>query len=47
MNECRLEPGMVVHIFSPSTQEAEEGDLSDFKASLVYKVSSSLVRAKQ
>jgi hypothetical protein len=37
---------VVVHAFNPSTQEAEAG-LSEFKASLVYKVSSRTTRATQ
>jgi hypothetical protein len=31
---------MVAHAFNPSTQEAEAGRISEFKTSLVYKVSS-------
>ena len=39
---------MVVHTFNPSTWEAETGRfLSEFKASLVYKVSSRTARAIQ
>ena len=38
---------MVVHAFNPSTWEAEAGRLSEFQASLVYKVSSRTVRAIQ
>ena len=33
-----LWPGVVVHAFSPSTWEAETGKISEFEASLVYKV---------
>lgn len=33
------------HIFIPSTQEAEVGDLNEFKASLAYKASSGPARA--
>ena len=36
---------MVVHTFSPSTQEAEAMDLCEFKASLVDIVSSRTARA--
>jgi hypothetical protein len=32
---------MVVHGFNPSTQEAEAGDLFEFEASLVYRMSCS------
>ena len=28
--------GVVVHIFNPSIQESETGDLCEFEASLVY-----------
>ena len=31
---------MVVHAFNPSTWEVEAGRISEFKASLVYRVSS-------
>ena len=41
---CRA---VVVHAFNPSTWEAEAGRLSEFQASLVYKVSSRTVRAIQ
>jgi hypothetical protein len=40
------EPGMVVHAFNPSTWEAE-AEISEFVASLVYKVSSRIARAIQ
>ena len=30
------EPGMVAHTFSPSTWEAEQADLWEFEASLLY-----------
>jgi hypothetical protein len=36
---------VVAHAFDPSTREAEEGRISEFKASLVYKVSSRTTRA--
>jgi hypothetical protein len=42
-----LSPGVVVHAFNPKTQEAEAGGLSEFEASLVYKVSSRTARAIQ
>ena len=39
---------MVVHTFNPSTWEAEAGRwISEFKASLVYRVSSRTARAIQ
>jgi hypothetical protein len=39
-------PGMVAHTFNPSTGEGEAGgSLSEFEASLVYKVSSSTAKA--
>jgi hypothetical protein len=37
---------MVAHAFNPSTQEAEAGG-SEFKASLVYRVSSRIARDTQ
>jgi hypothetical protein len=41
-------PGMVAHTFSPSTWEAGRGRwISEFEASLVYKVSSRTARAIQ
>jgi hypothetical protein len=41
------QPGVVAQAFDPSTREAEAGDFSEYKASLVYKVSSRTVRAIQ
>ena len=38
---------MVAHAFNPSTQEAEAREISEFEASLVYKVSSRTPRATQ
>jgi hypothetical protein len=38
---------VVTHAFEPSTQEAEAGWISEFEASLVYKVSSRTARAIQ
>jgi hypothetical protein len=38
---------MVVHAFNPSTQEGRSRQISEFEASLVYKVSSRTVRATQ
>jgi hypothetical protein len=38
---------VVVHAFNPSTWEAEAGGFSEFKASLVYRVSSRTARAIQ
>jgi hypothetical protein len=43
----RCKPGVVVHAFNPSTQEAEAGRFLMFEASLVYKVSSRTARAIQ
>jgi hypothetical protein len=40
-------PGVVAHAFNPSTWEAEAGRISEFKDSLVYKVSSRTARAIQ
>ena len=42
---CVLKVG--VHTFSASTGEAEAGETLEFKASLVYKVSSRTTRATQ
>jgi hypothetical protein len=39
-------PGVVAHAFNPSTWEAEAGRF-EFKASLVYKVSSGTARATE
>jgi hypothetical protein len=41
-----LKPDMVVHALNPSSREAEAGGF-EFKASLVYKVSSRTARAIQ
>jgi hypothetical protein len=41
---CRA---VVAHAFNPSTWEAEAGRFSEFKASLVYRVSSRTARATQ
>jgi hypothetical protein len=46
-NNKSLEPGVVAHAFNPSTREAEAGGISEFEASLVYKVSSRTARAIQ
>jgi hypothetical protein len=40
-------PGVVAHVFNPSTREAEAGRFLEFEASLVYKVSSRADRATQ
>jgi hypothetical protein len=37
---------MVAHVFDPSTREAEAGEF-EFKASLLYRVSSRTARATQ
>jgi hypothetical protein len=37
---------VVVHAFDPSTWEAEARQISEFEASLVYKVSSRTARAE-
>jgi hypothetical protein len=42
-----LRRAVVVHAFNPSTWEAEARQISEFKASLVYKVSSRTARAIQ
>jgi hypothetical protein len=42
------QPGVMAHAFNPSTWEAERGRrISEFEASLVYKVSSRTARAIQ
>jgi hypothetical protein len=38
---------VVAHTFNPSTREAEAGRISEFEASLVYRVSSRTARATQ
>jgi hypothetical protein len=38
-------PGMVAHFFNPSTRRGRGRWISEFKASLVYKVSSRTARA--
>jgi hypothetical protein len=45
--KAKTEPGVVAHAFNPSTREAEAGNISEFEASLVYKVSSRTARAIQ
>jgi hypothetical protein len=42
-----LHPGVVEHAFYPTTREEEAGRVSEFKASLVYRVSSRTARATQ
>ena len=44
-----LKPGVVAHTFNPSTQKAEGRcrQISEFEASLVYKVSSRTARSIQ
>jgi hypothetical protein len=41
------QPGMVAHAFNPSTWEARGRRISEFEASLVYRVSSRTTRATQ
>jgi hypothetical protein len=36
-----------VHAFNPSSRDAEAGDLCEFEASLVYRMSSRTARATQ
>jgi hypothetical protein len=44
----KKEPGVVTQVFNPSTREAEAGRrISEFGASLVYRVSSRIARATQ
>ena len=38
---------MLAHTFDPNTYEAEQTDICEFKASLIYKVSSRTARATQ
>ena len=40
-------PGMVAHTFNPSTWEGRGRQISEFEASLVYRVSSRTTRATQ
>ena len=42
-----MSQAVVVHAFNPSTWEAETGLISEFEASLVYRVSSKRARATQ
>jgi hypothetical protein len=42
-----VKPGVVAHAFNPSTWEAETRWISEFEASLVYRVSSRIARATQ
>jgi hypothetical protein len=42
-----MQPGVVVHAFNPSTWRGRGRRISEFKASLVYKVSSRTARAIQ
>jgi hypothetical protein len=43
----RSEPGVVAHAFNPSTREARGRQISEFEASLVYRVSSRTAKATQ
>ena len=47
INTTVLLPGMVVHAFNPSTQEGRSRQISEFEASLVYKVNFRTARATQ
>jgi hypothetical protein len=38
---------VVAHAFNPSTWKAEAGGISEFKASLVYRVKSRIAKATQ
>ena len=38
-------PGLMVHVYNPSTEEAEAGSLCEFEASLVYIASLKPARA--
>jgi len=42
--DCRV---MMVHAFNPNTQEAEQADLHEFKAVLVYRPSSRTAKTTQ
>lgn len=44
MDGMYIEPGSVVHVFSPSTWEAEQAYLYEFKGSLLYTESSRSAR---
>jgi hypothetical protein len=46
LRRAEMQPGVVAHAFNPSTREAERW-ISEFEASLVYKVSSRTARATQ
>ena len=43
--EIKSRPGVVEYTFNPSTQEAEQVDLCEFEATLVYRASSRTARA--
>jgi hypothetical protein len=47
IKKTQMSQAVVVHAFNPSTREAEAGGISEFEASLVYKVSSRRARAIQ
>jgi hypothetical protein len=45
--ERLFQPGMLAHAFNPSSWEAEAGRFLEFKASLVYKMSSRTAKATE
>jgi hypothetical protein len=47
LRKCPQPGSGILHTFNPSTWEADEGYVCEFKASLVYKVSSRTARATQ
>lgn len=43
----KKKPGVVAHTFDPSTQEAERGTISEFEASLVDYIETSVAKTKK